>query len=282
MKCKNKNLILNSSNIFRRKMSENQKQERINEYNDSNDDDNKIPNFIRHKGIFEDNFNNFSFNDGANGLFFNSLGNKKTPFLIFPNDKNKNGDTLHNKIIISNENKNNNLKSIDDYTFAKESNISEKEESLLGKKKMFNFKKTDNTYNKELRLMQNRMSAKKSRQKKKEYVESLKEELKKCHDTLINQNNKKDTSSKQFLLKTIEKELIENKELKDTVKTAEIQKYKALQNDIKNSSLINCLINLIPIECRIFYKSYLNEIKEIDDCNSIEEIEGIIESNIEL
>ena len=49
--------------------------------------------------------------------------------------------------------------------------------SLLGKKTLFTSKKSQYTYKKEIKLIQNRMSAKKCRQKKKKYVETLENEL---------------------------------------------------------------------------------------------------------
>ena len=51
--------------------------------------------------------------------------------------------------------------------------------SLLGKKTLFTSKKSQYTYKKEIKLIQNRMSAKKCRQKKKQYIETLENELKK-------------------------------------------------------------------------------------------------------
>lgn len=53
------------------------------------------------------------------------------------------------------------------------------EPSLLGKKTLFTSKKSQYTYKKEIKLIQNRMSAKKCRQKKKQYIETLENELKK-------------------------------------------------------------------------------------------------------
>ena len=48
---------------------------------------------------------------------------------------------------------------------------------MLGKKNLFTLKKSQYTYKRQIKLLQNRMSSKKCRQKKKMYIESLEKEL---------------------------------------------------------------------------------------------------------
>ena len=72
-----------------------------------------------------------------------------------------------------------NINGVSASTCSNSSSSTDKKESssFLGKKVLFTSKKSQYTYKREIKLIQNRMSAKKCRQKKKKYVETLENEL---------------------------------------------------------------------------------------------------------
>lgn len=128
------------------------------------------------------------------------------------------------------------------------------------------------------------MSAKRSREKKKEYIEDLERELSKTKSEL--------NEYKQMIIKnkTIDSylnqmKILENKTLSQMLPDSEQEEikkeYKINQNALLNQLLNQLLQAIIPLELRLFYMKFL-KLEEINDIDTIELIESKTLKNINM
>lgn len=121
----------------------------------------------------------------------------------------------------------------------------------------------------ENKLIMNKISARKSRQKKKEYIKYLEEELVKLKNekSLNNSFNEKENKNKKFFNNII---ILENKE-KEIYNVGQkkqsnlMKEYEASQKLLLKEMLIRQINNFIPLKFQIFGKKYIKLIPFSDD-----------------
>lgn len=161
--------------------------------------------------------------------------------------------------------------------------------------KIKNYKKkdanTENELKKLIRLYKNRISAKKSRQKRKIYITALEKQVKNLeHDLSLYENMKNENQIEEFIdevyklymnqLGKREKEIILLNNKKDKVFQIKKREFKTLQNQYGTEIFKKLIQNIIPIEFKVFANKY---IKFADLCifNSFGElIEKILENQL--
>lgn len=157
---------------------------------------------------------------------------------------------------------------------------------LLGKKKArFTAIQLPNSITpKELKLIQNRMSAKKSREKKKEYIEEIENELAKTKREL---NEYKEIINKNKAIQAYinQMRINEEKAFNQILLDSELEEIKR-EYQVNQSILLNQLLNqlfqtIIPLELKLFYLKFL-KLEEINDKDDIESIETKTVQNINM
>ena len=135
------------------------------------------------------------------------------------------------------------------------------------------------------RLNSNKISARKSRQKKKEYIKYLEEELVKLKDNPLNKkmdniNENDDKNTKFFnniiLLEKQEKEIYKDGQKK---KSKLMKEYIVLQKILLKEMLIRQINYFIPLKFQIFGKKYIKLISISED-DSISVIKGKLNDNL--
>ena len=147
----------------------------------------------------------------------------------------------------------------------------------LSSKKQPEYSESNNDEKKnkiEQKHIMNKISARKSRQKKKEYIEHLEEELFKLKNEKISKNtnssyiiNEKDEKNKKFFNNIIllEKHGKEIKKEGQKKKSDLIKEYEVLQKDILKEMLIRQINLFLPLKYQIFGDKYIKLIKISQD-----------------
>ena len=136
---------------------------------------------------------------------------------------------------------------------------------------------------KELKLLKNRISAKKCRQKKKYYVQQLEEQLKRYKEQISNIKNNinKDNTIENILslLEEKEKEI----ELATNKKKVELNTsiYVNNQKFVINNLFIKQINNMMPIDCKVFQNKFI-KLAQIENDDNIEIILNKINNNIKM
>lgn len=136
---------------------------------------------------------------------------------------------------------------------------------------------------KELKLLKNRISAKKCRQKKKYYVQQLEEQLKRYKEQISNIKNNinKDNTIENILslLEEKEKEI----ELATNKKKVEMNTSIYINNQklIINNLFIKQINNMMPIDCKVFQNKFI-KLAQIENDDNIEIILNKINNNIKM
>ena len=262
--------------------------------NKENNDANILPNLNIFNNNYE-NLNNISNSDKNNNTnnenFFHQnyiFKNYKNFDLNTNNNNNKNNIITNINIFNNNCNTNNNIlfdvtpKKIKKINY-KYSQIKDKEIEEEIKKPLFEIYSNLNDFQKQKKLLMNRISAKKSRLKRKKYISLLEDELQKNKNIIeqkkqlenlyLNATCKKENeinkvsnavNSFDILLKK-EKEIKSNNN-NNTDNECKIKEYCYLQNDFLKKMFIIKIGLLMPLKCKLFAKKYLKlENIEIDD-----------------
>lgn len=155
--------------------------------------------------------------------------------------------------------------------------------TFLGKKTIFTSKKLQHTYQREIKLIQNRMSAKKCRQKKKNYIDNLEKELAQYkqlveqYQTILSKNQ---SIEKAFnILAQNEQEALSEKEFTDIQINNIKNEYKNTQSWLQEELFIKFLQSIIPLEYKIFYKKFL-KMETVENGDNILIAEKKITKNI--
>ena len=147
----------------------------------------------------------------------------------------------------------------------------------LSSKKQPEYSESNNDEKKnkiEQKHIMNKISARKSRQKKKEYIKHLEEELFKLKNEKISKNtnssyiiNEKDEKNKKFFNNIIllEKHGKEIKKEGQKKKSDLIKEYEVLQKDILKEMLIRQINLFLPLKYQIFGDKYIKLIKISQD-----------------
>ena len=159
----------------------------------------------------------------------------------------------------------------------------ENKSSFLGKKTLFTSKRQAHTYQREIKLIQNRMSAKKCRQKKKDYIDNLEKEVAKYKHLVEEYQNiiaKNQSIEKAFsILSQKEKEVLSERQFTEEQIIAIRNEYKTAQNWLQEELFIKFIQSLIPLEYTIFYKKFL-KMETIETGDNIVTVEKKITKNI--
>lgn len=211
--------------------------------------------------------------------FSTKLFKQKLPSQEKKNNKDLSIHIPQQELLIKNDkaSKKNNEKNI-------EKNEPEQKNNLLGKKVLFTSEKTAHTYHREIKLIQNRMSAKKCRQKKKNYIENMEKELSHYKNLVNNYQNilLKNQSIEDTFNLLIKKEEEATQENVSDTKVEEIKKeYKNAQNWLQEELIIKFIQSLVPLEYKIFYKKFL-KLESVGKEDNLESVENKINKNIKM
>jgi hypothetical protein len=148
----------------------------------------------------------------------------------------------------------------------------------LSSKKQAEYSESNNSEKKKKEIEQkhilNKISARKSRQKKKEYIKNLEEELFKLKNEKMSKNrksssiiNEKDEKNTKFFNNIIllEKHGKEIKKEGQKKKSDLIKEYEALQKDILKEMLIRQINYFLPLKYQIYGDKYIKLIKICQD-----------------
>lgn len=168
--------------------------------------------------------------------------------------------------------------------------------SFLSQKKIFEtYNENEKEIQKQKKLMMNRISAKKSRLKKKVYVKCLEDELKKMKNEIEEKNNfeknffqgiskeKNELNHISSIIKIYQKLLNQENIILNKSKSENetLNDYVYLQKKIVLDFLIKQIQFLIPIKCKIFQNKYL-KLKKFELNDSIFDINNKINENLEM
>ena len=168
--------------------------------------------------------------------------------------------------------------------------------SFLTQKKIFEtYNENEKEIQKQKKLMMNRISAKKSRLKKKVYVKCLEDELKKIKNEIEEKNNfeknffqgiskeKNELNHISSIIKIYQKLLNQENIILNKSKSENetLNDYVYLQKKIVLDFLIKQIQFLIPIKCKIFQNKYL-KLKKFELNDSIFDINNKINENLEM
>ena len=168
--------------------------------------------------------------------------------------------------------------------------------SFLSQKKIFEtYNENEKEIQKQKKLMMNRISAKKSRLKKKVYVKCLEDELKKMKNEIEEKNNfeknffqgiskeKNELNHISSIIKIYQKLLNQENIILNKSKSENetLNDYVYLQKKIVLDFLIKQIQFLIPIKCKIFQNKYL-KLKKFELNDSIFDINSKINENLEM
>jgi len=212
----------------------------------------------------------------------------------------------HNSLI--KENNNNNNITINNFNFpklkkhftkkVKKIKEKEKEKKSMQKKSqiqkpLFEIYNNIEDIQRKKKLLMNRISAKKSRLKKKKYINFLEEELKKNKNLIENkkklekyilpsQNENENNyiynalNDYDLLIQKQEK-ILNGKDIDDN----KINEYKNLQQKVLKEIIVKQIHLLYPIKCKIFSQKYL-KLKNFSDDDSFSTIKNKIDLNIDI
>ncbi len=168
--------------------------------------------------------------------------------------------------------------------------------SFLTQKKIFEtYNENEKEIQKQKKLMMNRISAKKSRLKKKVYIKCLEDELKKMKNEIEEKNNfeknffqgiskeKNELNHISSIIKIYQKLLNQENIILNKSKSENetLNDYVYLQKKIVLDFLIKQIQFLIPIKCKIFQNKYL-KLKKFELNDSIFDINSKINENLEM
>lgn len=127
------------------------------------------------------------------------------------------------------------------------------------------------------------MSAKKCRQKKKDYIDNLEKEVTKYKHLVEEYQNiiaKNQSIEKAFsILSQKEKEVLSERQFTEEQIISIRNEYKTAQNWLQEELFIKFVQSLIPLEYKIFYKKFL-KMETIETGDSIVTAEKKITKNI--
>ena len=147
----------------------------------------------------------------------------------------------------------------------------------------YNGSELDEQKEKELKLLKNRLSARKCRQKKKNYIRQLEEQVKTYKAELDNikkeSNKEKTIESYLSILEEKEKEIEEtsNKKKNDSTKIEFVANQKILLNYL----FLYQIKVMMPLECRLFQNKFI-KLAQFEDGDNVETIIIKINNNIKM
>lgn len=158
-----------------------------------------------------------------------------------------------------------------------------KEEIGEGDETSYNGSEIDEQKEKELKLLKNRLSARKCRQKKKNYIKQLEEQVKTYKaelDNIKKESNKEKTIESYInILEEKEKEIEEtsNKKKNDSSKIEFVANQKILLNYL----FLYQIKVMMPLECRLFQNKFI-KLAQFEDGDNVETIILKINNNIKM
>ena len=222
------------------------------------------------------NYKNINFNSNNN-----NNNNIITNINIYNNNCNTNNNITLENIVTSKKNN----KKINKINF-KYSQIKDIEIEENIKKPLFEIYSNLNDFQKQKKLLMNRISAKKSRLKRKKYISLLEDELKKnknileekkqlenfyLKETCKNENEINKVSNAVNLFDILSKKENEIKNNKNNLNENKIKEYCNLQINFMKKMFIAKLGILMPLKCKLFAKKYLKleNLEDDDDLNIV-------------
>ena len=247
-------------------------------YSDKN---NNNENFNYQNKIFQ-NYKNINFNSNNNNNIITNIN-------IYNNNCNNNNITLENLVTSKKNNK-----KINKINF-KYSQIKDIEIEENVKKPLFEIYSNLNDFQKQKKLLMNRISAKKSRLKRKKYISLLEDELKKNKNILEEKKQLeniylKETSKKENIINKVsnaansfdilvkkEKEIKNNKN--NLINENKIKEYCHLQFEFMKKMFIAELELLMPLKCKLFAKKYL-KLENFEDDDNLNIVLNKVKNNL--
>ena len=240
----------------------------------NSDKNNNNENFNYQNKIIQ-NYKNINFNSNNNNNIITNIN-------IYNNNCNTNNNINLENLVTSKKNN----KKINKINF-KYSQIKDIEIEENIKKPLFEIYSNLNDFQKQKKLLMNRISAKKSRLKRKKYISLLEDELKK-NKNILEEKKKlenlylKETSKKENIINKVSNAansfdilLKKENEIKNNtnnlINENKIKEYCHLQVEFMKKMFIAKLEILMPLKCKLFAKKYLKleNFEEDDNLNII-------------
>ena len=248
----------------------------------NSDKNNNNENFNYQNKIIQ-NYKNINFNSNNNNNIITNIN-------IYNNNCNTNNNINLENLVTSKKNN----KKINKINF-KYSQIKDIEIEENVKKPLFEIYSNLNDFQKQKKLLMNRISAKKSRLKRKKYISLLEDELKKNKNILEEKKQLenlylKETSKKENIINKVsnaantldillkkEKEIKNNKN--NLINENKIKEYCHLQFEFMKKMFIAKLELLMPLKCKLFAKKYL-KLENFEDDDNLNIILNKVKNNL--
>ncbi len=248
----------------------------------NSDKNNNNENFNYQNKIIQ-NYKNINFNSNNNNNIITNIN-------IYNNNCNTNNNINLENLVTSKKNN----KKINKINF-KYSQIKDIEIEENVKKPLFEIYSNLNDFQKQKKLLMNRISAKKSRLKRKKYISLLEDELKKNKNILEEKKQLenlylKETSEKENIINKVsnaansfdillkkEKEIKNNKN--NLINENKIKEYCHLQVDFMKKMFIAKLELLMPLKCKLFAKKYL-KLENFEDDDNLNIVLNKVKNNL--
>lgn len=254
--------------------------------------------FQNFKSKHNDNNKNNSFNENVLKTNLSCLKKKINPeTIIIPPDNNdmKVISPIINPLLPKSQNNNNkapfkyslfNTKTQNNSLISTQKNMNSGISILTStktSKNSNNVPNVDEIKEKELKLLKNRLSARKCRQKKKNYIIQLEKQVELYKEQIDNYQNEynKDKSIEHYLTILDEKE----KEIENTSNKKKVEnitsEYITNQKILLNNLFINQIKVMMPIDCKIFQNKFI-KLAQFEKDESIDNILNKIDNNIKM
>ena len=248
----------------------------------NSDKNNNNENFNYQNKIIQ-NYKNINFNSNNNNNIITNIN-------IYNNNCNTNNNINLENLVTSKKNN----KKINKINF-KYSQIKDIEIEENVKKPLFEIYSNLNDFQKQKKLLMNRISAKKSRLKRKKYISLLEDELKKNKNILEEKKQLenlylKETSKKENIINKVsnaantldillkkEKEIKNNKN--NLINENKIKEYCHLQFEFMKKMFIAKLELLMPLKCKLFAKKYL-KLENFEDDDNLNIVLNKVKNNL--
>ena len=248
----------------------------------NSDKNNNNENFNYQNKIIQ-NYKNINFNSNNNNNIITNIN-------IYNNNFNTNNNINLENLVTSKKNN----KKINKINF-KYSQIKDIEIEENVKKPLFEIYSNLNDFQKQKKLLMNRISAKKSRLKRKKYISLLEDELKKNKNILEEKKQLenlylKETSKKENIINKVsnaansfdillqkEKEIKNNKN--NLINENKIKEYCHLQFEFMKKMFIAKLELLMPLKCKLFAKKYL-KLENFEDDDNLNIVLNKVKNNL--
>ena len=248
----------------------------------NSDKNNNNENFNYQNKIIQ-NYKNINFNSNNNNNIITNIN-------IYNNNCNTNNNINLENLVTSKKNN----KKINKINF-KYSQIKDIEIEENVKKPLFEIYSNLNDFQKQKKLLMNRISAKKSRLKRKKYISLLEDELKKNKNILEEKKQLenlylKETSKKENIINKVsnaansfdillkkEKEIKNNKN--NLINENKIKEYCQIQVEFMKKMFIAKLELLMPLKCKLFAKKYL-KLENFEDDDNLNIVLNKVKNNL--